>query len=72
MIPAVEYIRAERARTLLIREMDRFLADWDVLVSPPFSAALTITNLTGHPQVVVPCGFLESGLPTGGLHRTSV
>jgi Asp-tRNA(Asn)/Glu-tRNA(Gln) amidotransferase A subunit family amidase len=65
MIPAVEYIRAQRARTLLMREMDRFMADWDVLVSPPFSAGLTITNLTGHPQVVTPCGFLDNGLPTG-------
>ena len=67
MIPAVEYIRAQRARTLLMREMDHFLGDWDVLVSPPFSAGLTITNLTGHPQVVVPCGFLDSGLPTSLL-----
>jgi Asp-tRNA(Asn)/Glu-tRNA(Gln) amidotransferase A subunit family amidase/Asp-tRNA(Asn)/Glu-tRNA(Gln) amidotransferase C subunit len=67
MIPAVEYIRAQRARTLLMREMDRFMANWDVLVSPPFSAGLTITNLTGHPQVAVPCGFVDSGLPTSLL-----
>ena len=73
MIPAVEYIRAQRARTLLMREMDRFMNDWDVLVSPPFSAGLTITNLTGHPQIAVPCGFVN-GLPTslvftGHLYR---
>ncbi len=73
MIPAVEYIRAQRARTLLMREMDRLMADWDVLVSPPFSAGLTITNLTGHPQMAIPCGFL-SGLPaslvfTGHLYQ---
>ncbi len=64
MIPAVEYIRAQRARTLLMRRMDQFMADWDVLVSPPFSALLLVTNLTGHPQAVVPCGFIN-GLPQG-------
>lgn len=63
MIPAVEYLRAQRARTLLIRAMDEFMAKWDVLVSPPF-ASMTVTNLTGHPQVVVPCGFVDR-LPRG-------
>ncbi|MFN0122431.1 MAG: amidase, partial [Blastocatellia bacterium] len=29
-------------------------------VSPaPGSASLLITNLTGHPQAVVPCGFVN-------------
>lgn len=72
-IPAVEYIRAQRARTLLMREMDALMSKWDVFVSPaPGSASLLITNLTGHPAVCVPCGFLK-GLPqaimfTGGLY----
>lgn len=72
-IPAVEYIRAQRARTLLMREMDALMTQWDVFVSPaPGSASLLITNLTGHPAVCVPCGFLK-GLPqaimfTGGLY----
>ena len=30
-IPAVEYIRAQRARTLLMREMDALMSKWDVL-----------------------------------------
>jgi Asp-tRNA(Asn)/Glu-tRNA(Gln) amidotransferase A subunit family amidase len=64
LIPAVEYIRAQRARTLLMHRMDAFMADWDVLVSPPFGGLLLITNLTGHPQVVTPCGFVN-GLPQG-------
>jgi Asp-tRNA(Asn)/Glu-tRNA(Gln) amidotransferase A subunit family amidase len=65
MIPAVEYIRASRARTLLMQTMDKFFADWDVIVSPPYAGnLLTTTNLTGHPQVVVPCGFVD-GLPRG-------
>jgi Asp-tRNA(Asn)/Glu-tRNA(Gln) amidotransferase A subunit family amidase len=64
LIPAVEYIRAQRARTLLMQKMDKFMADWDVLVSPPFGGLLLVTNLTGHPQSVVPCGFIN-GLPQG-------
>src|SRR5216684_687548 len=64
LIPAVEYIRAQRARTLLMQKMDKFMADWDVLVSPPFGGLLLATNLTGHPQSVVPCGFVN-GLPQG-------
>ncbi len=62
-IPAVEYIRAQRARTLLMREMDALMSKWDVFVAPaPGSASLLVTNLTGHPAVVTPCGFLK-GLP---------
>ena len=73
-IPAVEYIRAQRARTLLMREMDKLMSDWEVFVSPaPGSASLLVTNLTGHPAVCVPCGFLK-GLPqaimfTGRLYE---
>ena len=49
------------------------MSKWDVFVSPaPGSASLTVTNLTGHPAVVVPCGFVKE-LPqaimfTGGLY----
>jgi Asp-tRNA(Asn)/Glu-tRNA(Gln) amidotransferase A subunit family amidase len=62
-IPAVEYIRAQRARTLLMQQMDELMSKWDVFVSPaPGSASLLITNLTGYPAVCVPCGF-PKGLP---------
>jgi len=66
LIPAIEYIRAQRARTIYMRRFHDFMSQWDVLVSPTASATLTATNLTGHPQVVVPCGFLD-GLPQGLL-----
>lgn len=72
-IPAVEYIRAQRARTLLMGAMDKLMSKWDVFVSPaPGSASLLVTNLTGHPQVCVPAGFVDN-LPrsimfTGGLY----
>ncbi len=59
LIPAVEYLRAQRARTILMREMDRMMEPWDVIVSTTQSASLGVTNLTGHPQVVVPCGFVK-------------
>lgn len=73
LIPAVEYLRAQRARTILMREMDKLMSRWDVFVTPaPNSSSLLITNLTGHPAVVLPCGFI-GGLPqaimfTGGLY----
>jgi len=72
-IPAVEYLRAMRARTLLMQEMDRAMAGWDAFVTPaPGSASLLVTNLTGHPAVVTPCGFINN-LPqaimfTGNLY----
>jgi Asp-tRNA(Asn)/Glu-tRNA(Gln) amidotransferase A subunit family amidase len=60
-IPAVEYLRAQRARTLLMGEMEKLMSHWDVFVSPaPGSASLLITNLTGQPAVCVPCGFVNN------------
>jgi Asp-tRNA(Asn)/Glu-tRNA(Gln) amidotransferase A subunit family amidase len=64
-IPAVEYIRAQRARTLLQHKMDEFFSRWDVLISSNQSASLSITNLTGQPQVVVKCGILNQDQPVG-------
>jgi len=58
LIPAVEYIRAHRVRTLLVEKFEKFMADWDVIVVPG-SGPLTTTNLTGNPQVVVRCGYTE-------------
>ncbi|MBK7601239.1 MAG: amidase [Acidobacteria bacterium] len=72
-ITAVEYIRAQRARTLLMREMEKLMSKWDCFVTPaPGSASLLITNLTGHPAAVIPCGFINN-LPqaimfTGNLY----
>ena len=61
-IPAVEYIRAQRARTLLMEKMEELMADYDLFVSPSRSASLGITNLTGHPAIAVKAGFAE-GMP---------
>ena len=59
-VPAVEYIRAQRARTLLIREMDALMSKYDVFLSlDRRAAALGLTNLTGHPAVALRAGFVE-------------
>jgi Asp-tRNA(Asn)/Glu-tRNA(Gln) amidotransferase A subunit family amidase len=64
LVPAVEYIRAQRARTQVIQRFEKFMADWDVLVILP-QTLLTTTNLTGNPQVVMKCGFAEDSLQDG-------
>jgi Asp-tRNA(Asn)/Glu-tRNA(Gln) amidotransferase A subunit family amidase len=64
LIPAVDYIRANRLRTLLIRDLEQVFADVKVLVHPSFAGSLLpMTNLSGHPTFVAPCGFDESGKP---------
>ncbi len=64
-IPAVEYIQANRTRTLLLEEMAEVMSQVDVYVTPSYGGNnLTLTNLTGHPCVVLPNGFREDGTPT--------
>jgi Asp-tRNA(Asn)/Glu-tRNA(Gln) amidotransferase A subunit family amidase len=60
MIPAVEYLKAQQARTVLMREMESVMKGLDVLVTPSTTGGtLPITNLTGHPAVVLPHGFVR-------------
>jgi Asp-tRNA(Asn)/Glu-tRNA(Gln) amidotransferase A subunit family amidase len=74
-IPAVEYIQANRVRTLLMEEMAERMKAVDVYVAPSSDDDNgLLTNLTGHPAVVVPNGFDEKGSPTsisfiGGLYE---
>ncbi|MCC3152056.1 amidase [Hymenobacter sp. BT770] len=63
-IPAVEYIQAQRVRSLLIEQMDTQLKGLDAYIAPSFSANLTLTNLTGQPAIAIPNGFTAAGLPT--------
>ena len=71
-VPAVEYIRAQRIRTLLMREMDALMSQYDVFLSPTGGASLGITNLTGHPAVAVRAGFVANAplmlMVTGRLY----
>ena len=72
---AADYVNANRARMLLMQEMDKLMAKIDVYLLPydygdytpnPVADRSTgITNLTGHPSVTLPHGFDEKGHPTG-------
>jgi Asp-tRNA(Asn)/Glu-tRNA(Gln) amidotransferase A subunit family amidase len=57
-VPAVEYLRANRIRSLLMQEMDQVMSQVDVYVG---GNDLLLTNLTGHPSVVLPNGFRKNG-----------
>jgi Asp-tRNA(Asn)/Glu-tRNA(Gln) amidotransferase A subunit family amidase len=61
--PAVEYIQASRARLLAIEAMGNIFRDLDVIVAPTNSQQLTLTNLTGHPAVIVPNGSRGDDAP---------
>ncbi len=63
LVPAVEYIRANRLRTMLIDAMNKLFDTVDVIIAPSYSNMQITTNLTGHPCVVVPTGFRDNNLP---------
>ena len=66
MVPAVEYLQANRLRTMAMERFEETMRDLDVLISPSFAGSqLLLTNLTGHPTVVIPNGYrAENGTPT--------
>lgn len=65
LMPAVEYVQASRIRWLLVQAMEGFFAGIDCYIAPSFGGNnLLLTNLTGHPCVVVPTGFGDEGSPT--------
>jgi Asp-tRNA(Asn)/Glu-tRNA(Gln) amidotransferase A subunit family amidase len=57
-VPAIEYLRANRIRTLLMRKMEEAIAGVDAYVG---GDDLVITNLTGHPTAIVPFGSRQDG-----------
>ncbi|GMR12982.1 MAG: amidase [Gemmatimonadota bacterium] len=64
MTPAVEYIQANRLRTMVMGATEAALDGIDVFITPSFAqGVLLLTNLTGHPTVVLPSGFTEEGTP---------
>lgn len=64
-VPAVDYLQANRVRRLAMEEMARILGGFDVYLSPTYGGSnLLLTNLTGHPAVVLPNGFRSNGTPT--------
>lgn len=64
MIPAVEYVNANRHRTIMMQKMSEAMEPWDVIITPSFgNRQLAITNLTGQPALCMPIGFNKQGLP---------
>jgi Asp-tRNA(Asn)/Glu-tRNA(Gln) amidotransferase A subunit family amidase len=64
-IPAVEYINANRIRSQIIAQMAEIMKNVDVVIAPSwYGNTLTLTNLTGHPCLVMPNGMSKSGTPT--------
>ena len=78
LITAVQYLRAQKVRAALKREMNKTLLSVDVLLTPgksepagePQKAAVNLSRifaLFGLPALALPCGFSSSppGLPLG-------
>lgn len=56
-VPGVELVQAYRARTLLMERFERELGDLDFFIADGRGQhTLLITNLTGHPQILLPWG----------------
>jgi Asp-tRNA(Asn)/Glu-tRNA(Gln) amidotransferase A subunit family amidase len=76
-ITAVDYVNANRARTLAMQRWHALMQTVDVIVTPTTAANLTqlvATNFTGHPAVILPNGFRPDGTPVsltflGGLYE---
>ena len=65
-IPAVEYINANRVRYMLIQAMEKMFDEnkIDLYLAPSDEGDNSlVTNLTGHPLVVVPNGFINNNHP---------
>ncbi|WP_035350020.1 amidase [Edaphobacter aggregans] len=60
---AVDYVQAQRARTLAMEAMAKLFSEVDVLVTPSNGAQLSGTNLTGNPAVIVPNGVRGEDAP---------
>ena len=61
--PAVEYIQANRARTLAIQQVSALFNEVDILVTPTTGKQLLATNLTGHPAIILPNGLRGADAP---------
>ena len=63
MYSAVDYIQAQRARSLGIAAVQEVFRTVDVIVTPSTGTQSKITNLTGHPAVIVPNGVRGDDAP---------
>jgi Asp-tRNA(Asn)/Glu-tRNA(Gln) amidotransferase A subunit family amidase len=63
LYPAVEYIQANRARTLAVQQVSALFELVDIIVTPSTDTQLTATNLTGHPALILPNGLRGTDAP---------
>jgi Asp-tRNA(Asn)/Glu-tRNA(Gln) amidotransferase A subunit family amidase len=63
LYPAVEYIQANRARMLAIRQVSALFEQVDIIVTPSTDTQLIATNLTGHPALILPNGLRGADAP---------
>jgi Asp-tRNA(Asn)/Glu-tRNA(Gln) amidotransferase A subunit family amidase len=62
LVPAVEYVRANRVRRELAAAYTQLFAELDALAHPTTSGDLLVAlNLTGHPSVCLPAGPRDDG-----------
>jgi len=61
--PAVEYIQANRARTLVVQQVSALFEKVDIIVASSNGMQLVATNLTGHPAAIVPNGIRGNDAP---------
>jgi Asp-tRNA(Asn)/Glu-tRNA(Gln) amidotransferase A subunit family amidase len=61
--PAVEYIQANRARSLAVQQVSALFEQVDIIVTPTNGTQLVATNLTGHPALIVPNGLRDADAP---------
>jgi len=61
--PAVEYIQAQRARTIAIQKVSALFEAVDIIVTPTTGLQLVATNLTGHPALILPNGVRGDDAP---------
>jgi Asp-tRNA(Asn)/Glu-tRNA(Gln) amidotransferase A subunit family amidase len=60
-IPAVDYVNANRVRTLAMQRWHDLFEQVDVIVTPTGAGGqLIATNLTGNPAVILPSGFRDT------------
>lgn len=74
-IPAVEYVQAQRLRTMMMGTMRRVMQNIDVLVTPYTGPDYNnITVFSGQPIICLPSGVKDDGMPAstvfiGNLYR---
>jgi Asp-tRNA(Asn)/Glu-tRNA(Gln) amidotransferase A subunit family amidase len=62
-VPAMEYVQANRAKFMAMQQVAAALQGYDVIIAPTNGEQLTVTNLTGHPALILPNGFRGDDAP---------